>query len=248
MLLGMVGSARAEIYRWVDDEGRTRFSDSLEAVPPEHRDEVQAMGESLEGSPAVTIEPQPPAKAEPLFGRAGGTRRSPDLPALMESDFVRAERFIERYQRGEIGIRACIAGIRGIGGSIGRVVLLSSLAGLAFLTAAMSITLRWACKLLRIEAPDRIEALWIATVIVIAQVGVSLLVPGTALHALAGGGVGIPHLAESLLGISLTVLILRVAVADRLSRAIGLSLAMTVLPLAIVGMLSWKLGRIVGAG
>jgi clan AA aspartic protease (TIGR02281 family) len=47
--------AAAQIYQWKDSRGTTYFADSLHAVPPEYRDQVQALDDRLPP-------PKPPAQ------------------------------------------------------------------------------------------------------------------------------------------------------------------------------------------
>ena len=70
-LLLALAPAYAEIYKWVDRDGRVHFSDTLAGIPPEYRDRIEekvGLTSTLRSSPApqrvlperLTIAPAPP--------------------------------------------------------------------------------------------------------------------------------------------------------------------------------------------
>ena len=77
LLLLALGPAYAEIYKWVDRDGRVHFSDTLAGIPPEYRDRIEekaGLTSTSRSGPApqrVTPErrsgaPAPPSYAVPL--------------------------------------------------------------------------------------------------------------------------------------------------------------------------------------
>jgi clan AA aspartic protease (TIGR02281 family) len=77
LLLLTLAPAYAEIYKWVDRDGRVHFSDTLAGIPPEYRDRIEekvGLTSTLRSSPApqrvlperLTIAPAPPSYAVPL--------------------------------------------------------------------------------------------------------------------------------------------------------------------------------------
>ena len=56
-------SATAEIYRWVDDQGRQHFTQSLEDVPPAQRESARAAAEKRPRLNAVDAPEAPPARS-----------------------------------------------------------------------------------------------------------------------------------------------------------------------------------------
>jgi clan AA aspartic protease (TIGR02281 family) len=77
LLLLTLVPAYAEIYKWVDRDGRVHFSDTLAGIPPEYRDRIEekvGLTSTLHSSPApqrvlperLTIAPAPPSYAVPL--------------------------------------------------------------------------------------------------------------------------------------------------------------------------------------
>jgi len=65
--------AGAELYIWVDEEGRTHVTDSLEAVPPEAREGVVGEGAGLEALWNDGLR-GPPVRAEPGAGSSSEDR------------------------------------------------------------------------------------------------------------------------------------------------------------------------------
>jgi clan AA aspartic protease (TIGR02281 family) len=77
ILLLALAPAYAEIYKWVDRDGRVHFSDTLAGIPPEYRDRIEEMAgltSTSRSAPApqrvtparLSIAPAPPSYAVPL--------------------------------------------------------------------------------------------------------------------------------------------------------------------------------------
>ena len=95
MIAGTAGRSGADIYRWVDESGHTRFSDRIEDVPPAWRKNVEQQIQSEAGgdalverrvsttapaAPAATQGPAAPAKA--AAPRPGSSSPLVGLPGL----------------------------------------------------------------------------------------------------------------------------------------------------------------------
>ena len=76
-LLLALAPAYAEIYKWVDRDGRVHFSDTLAGIPPEYRDRIEekaGLTSTSRSAPApqrvpparLAIAPAPPSYAVPL--------------------------------------------------------------------------------------------------------------------------------------------------------------------------------------
>jgi hypothetical protein len=76
-IAGTAGSSRAEIYRWVDESGHTRFSDRIEDVPPAWRKNVEQQIHGGAGSQAM---PERTAKA-PAPAPGAAARAATPKPA-----------------------------------------------------------------------------------------------------------------------------------------------------------------------
>jgi hypothetical protein len=71
--LGAAAPSRAEIYRWVDRSGNTRFSDRIEDVPPEWRKNVEEQIRANAGddpAPAPAAQKPAPPAARPALPAA----------------------------------------------------------------------------------------------------------------------------------------------------------------------------------
>jgi len=77
ILLLALAPAYAEIYKWVDRDGRVHFSDTLAGIPPEYRDRIEekaGLTSTLRSAPApqrvtparLAVAPAPPSYAVPL--------------------------------------------------------------------------------------------------------------------------------------------------------------------------------------
>lgn len=64
--IGFVLSARAEVYRWVDEKGQTHFAQDLQSVPREYRSQVEARFEDEnQGASPVQVYEAPAVKRQP---------------------------------------------------------------------------------------------------------------------------------------------------------------------------------------
>jgi len=84
--LGAVAPSRAEIYRWVDRSGNTRFSDRIEDVPPEWRKNVEEQiranaGDDPAPTPAAKKPAPPAARPAPPATIVPAPARAPVQPA-----------------------------------------------------------------------------------------------------------------------------------------------------------------------
>lgn len=72
LLLLTLAPAYAEIYKWVDGDGRAHFTDTIAGIPPEYRDRIEEKASLPLTPPRVTPEhliaptPAPPRYAVPL--------------------------------------------------------------------------------------------------------------------------------------------------------------------------------------
>ncbi|HHL40268.1 MAG TPA: DUF4124 domain-containing protein [Deltaproteobacteria bacterium] len=107
------GSARAEIYRWVDEEGVVHITDDLHKVPQEYRGKAEVMESSPPPEkPARPAAPQrrPPAEEEEEKERLYGGqplgwwedlfRQKREEIAGLESSIREKERFVEAFESG----------------------------------------------------------------------------------------------------------------------------------------------------
>lgn len=60
LLLLILAPVSAQIYKWVDRNGRVHFSDTIAGIPPEYRDRIE---EKTGAAPALLEEPVPPRPA-----------------------------------------------------------------------------------------------------------------------------------------------------------------------------------------
>ncbi|MDF1551487.1 MAG: aspartyl protease family protein [Deferrisomatales bacterium] len=56
-MAALVGFARAEIYRWVDERGSTHFADNLHSVPPQYHAQLRALDDRLPPAPQPHLIP-----------------------------------------------------------------------------------------------------------------------------------------------------------------------------------------------
>jgi len=61
----MVGSAHAEIYRYVDERGQPHYADDLAKIPADKRSTV-TVHESYESDPAASVQPTFPVRPAPV--------------------------------------------------------------------------------------------------------------------------------------------------------------------------------------
>ena len=83
-ITGTAGRSGADIYRWVDESGHTRFSDRIEDVPPAWRKNVEQQIQSDAGGDAMverTIRTTPPAAPAAVPKPATPAKPAPPPPA-----------------------------------------------------------------------------------------------------------------------------------------------------------------------
>jgi clan AA aspartic protease (TIGR02281 family) len=73
------GTARADIYRWTDAEGRLHFTEKLDQVPPEHRAEAQRGAEAA----------PPEARVQIYSSPSGGEAHATSPPGEIRVPFAR---------------------------------------------------------------------------------------------------------------------------------------------------------------
>ena len=108
LLLLLALPAQAEIYKWVDERGRTHFG---EAPPERYRKSATAVSPS----PLNTIDGQAlgkPTARQPAA--AGAPAEAPAPPSIPESDAARCAREHARFSESQ----ACFARFRNANGSL----------------------------------------------------------------------------------------------------------------------------------
>jgi hypothetical protein len=94
-IAGTAGRSAADIYRWVDESGHTRFSDRIEDVPPAWRKNVEQQIRSATAGDAMVertvrttppaapaARPEPAAPTKPAVPPAPSTSPFVGLPGL----------------------------------------------------------------------------------------------------------------------------------------------------------------------
>jgi micrococcal nuclease len=91
-VFGLAGAAAADIYKWLDRDGQTHFTDDYSLVPTEYRDRVQ----SRPSSPPAATSPPPASSTKSKKGRntkAASPRLSPiggpaKVVAVLDGDTI----------------------------------------------------------------------------------------------------------------------------------------------------------------
>ena len=162
----------AQIYHWVDDAGRTHYTDNLHDVPPRYRRDAKDIQDDLrkellahEGSAGAQAGARPGAQAPP--------RPAPPDPAEagLSPDEAEAlaelEAMLEQEGLGKL-IAAAGAGMlaaMGVGLLLGLIVVL----------AFSSLMLIFACRIARTDAPSFGKGMGIAGAQLVANMAISVL-------------------------------------------------------------------------
>ena len=75
LLSGVTAPAHAQIYRWTDERGETRYSQGINSVPPQFRG-----GAVMMSAPSRPSAPEPPPQAPPPAASPTGGARIPFTP------------------------------------------------------------------------------------------------------------------------------------------------------------------------
>jgi len=225
-MLGPASTAHAEIYGWVDERGVPHYSDRIEDVPPGFRDQIDPVDlEALEDSSPLNVIPG--------LGSFLGGEDSEEGEAKFEpnTDAFEAQRFAEQFQ-GPMLL---------VGGAIGLVML-----GLVLAVATWVLLI--SCGLVGQESPGFKKGYGIVVVQFLAGAALApgvvvVLGPpdGSSLGELLGF-----QLAQGIVSLAVSAMVLRAMLCDTVPRAIGLAIVVTLVAFALGAMIG--LGVITCAG
>ena len=83
LVLGMISGTQAAIYKYVDKNGVTHFTDRYESIPKEYRHQIQTIRETVKPEPASKPAVDPEKKEE---GKAQPAKAAPPDSAKKEAD------------------------------------------------------------------------------------------------------------------------------------------------------------------
>jgi micrococcal nuclease len=92
LVFGLAGAAAADIYKWLDRDGQTHFTDDYSLVPPEYRDRVQSRPSSPPAETSLPPASSPTSKrgrnakaASPRLSPTGGLAK---VVAVLDGDTI----------------------------------------------------------------------------------------------------------------------------------------------------------------
>lgn len=134
----IASGAAAEMYRYVDDEGRSHFTDSFYEVPARYREQLREISGDLEADDRLNV-------IEGLHPRTAQEDEEPEPASGFAG--VNGVQDLENLDFGQMGLAMLMGAAL-----VFAVVMVMSL----FLSALL---LRWACRLADVEEPGLLKAM-----------------------------------------------------------------------------------------
>jgi len=238
LALGMAAPSHADIYRWVDRSGHTRFSDRIEDVPPEWRTNVE---QQIRANAAENAVPERTPK-KPAAAPVGGAAKpaEPPRPTAAPSPGA-AGRAPQASALGPLAAKLPWLGGLGVG------PLLAILAGVVIGSFLLSgLLLQLATKLCGEEKPGLARALGILLVQMLVGIGVGL----TEFLLLGAAGIGTSGAAfqgaQALLGFGANSLVLSRMQGLGFGKAAAIELVMMAISAGVGVAVVLGLGMTVG--
>lgn len=159
-------AVRAQIYHWVDEEGRTHFTDNLHEVPGRYRRDAKDIQEDLRkeliAEETSAQAAQAAAQAPPAVRPEPEPGDGPDAQDLAALEQMLAEGGATKL------LAAAGAGVLASFG-------IAMLVGLFVIAALSSLMLILACRIVRTEPPGFVKGMGIASAQLVANLAVSVL-------------------------------------------------------------------------
>jgi hypothetical protein len=213
-------AARAEIYRWTDEQGVERFSDRIENVPERFRHDVTADLRHDPDPAAAAAEPLPP---DPAAAQEPAPEAAPETSQPLP----------------EWGERLLGMGLA--------VALVAALGGLVVWLVLVAWVIRLACRVVGEEVPAFGRALGVAGMQLVAGVGIGVLLGGAALAGVLDAGSPAFQGVQILATFGVNAAVLRAMLGQSFGRALVVTLVSFLITLAIGAAIGVAIAIVAGA-